>query len=426
MKISEKPTWQDSKKSKSAKGKYPTLKEHIKVDVAIVGGGITGITSAYLLSKAGLKVAVLEAKEDIAADTTMYTTAFITKVIDTSITDLNKMFGAKNARMVWDSGQAAIDLIADIVRKEKIDCEFKRVDYYEYANNPDQFDELEEEQKTSRKLGFLTSVKNGPINFGFKNFGAWQIKNQAKFDPIKYVEALADRAREKGAIIFTNTEVTKIKGKGPLTLETKSARLSADYAIIATYKPFENSLRTFGKKGMYQSYVFEVRLPKGTIKEGLYIDLENPYHYLRLDSYPSHDRLIIGGEDHREEIKMNQGKNFQALEEYLKTIIPGVSYKIIKRWTGPILEPSDGIALIGEVKNHQLIGSAFSGNGMTYSTIAAMVFRDIILKKKNPWIALYNPKRKLKIKRLVRKARDYSEELYHGAIKNSIQQKGEK
>ncbi len=391
----------------------------MEVDVAIVGAGITGVLNAYLLSEAGLSVAVFEAKKEIAADTTMFTTAFITKVIDTGLSELVKIYGAAKTRMIWESGQAAIATIAAIIKKEKIDCEFKRVDYFAYANNIDQFYELEAEYKTARELGFETSLSKR-ASLGFKNFGSWKVPDQAQFDPEKFVLALAKKAQSNGAKFFVDSEVKKIKGKGPLSLGVNQAKVKANYAIIATYKPFGNSLRTFMKKGMYQSYVYEARLPKDTVKEGLYVDLENPYHYLRLDSYPKFDRLIIGGEDHREEIKMSQNKNFEALKKYLESILPDGKYKLTKRWTGPILESSDGIALIGEVKPKQLVASAFSGNGMTYSAISALMFRDIILGTQNPWTKLYDPRRALKLKPILHKARDYTLEMYHGAIQNSF------
>jgi glycine/D-amino acid oxidase-like deaminating enzyme len=96
------------------------------------------------------------------------------------------------------------------------------------------------------------------------------------------------------------------------------------------------------------------------------------------------DIVIVGGEDHREEIKMSEAKNFKALEKYVKEIMQNKPYSITGRWTGPILEPSDGIALMGKTGDHSYIATAFSGNGMTYSTIAGMIMRDLILGKKNP------------------------------------------
>jgi glycine/D-amino acid oxidase-like deaminating enzyme len=122
---------------------------------------------------------------------------------------------------------------------------------------------------------------------------------------------------------------------------------------------------------MYKSYVYEVRIPRGLIKEGTYEDCNNPYHYFRVDRQAKYDRMIIGGEDNRKEIAVDDRKNFKALEEYLTELLKGKRYTIVRKWTGPILEPSDGLALIGKFRSVQLIATAFSGNGMTYSGIAA-------------------------------------------------------
>lgn len=415
MKISEQTSWQQAKQKKN----YPQLKEDISVDVAIIGGGITGITTAYLLSKEGKKVALLEAKDSLGADTTLYTTAFITKVIDTGLEELVKMFGERRTKMVWESGQAAIDLIERIIKKEKIDCDFQKVSYYQYANEDAQFADLESEHNTAEKLGLETSLKkkNG---FAFKNAGYLEIKNQAKFHPIKYVDALAEIAAENGVLIYTKSEVQDYSSGKIITVKTKNAKVKAKQVVIATYKPIK-ILKTFAKKGMYQSFVYEANIPKNLIKEGLYVDVENPYHYFRIDQVKNgkFDKMIIGGEDRREEAKIKDSKNFSSLEDYLESII-GNHYEITKKWTGPILEPSDGLALIGESKPGQFVATAFSGNGMTYSHIAAMMITDMIMGRKNAWAELYDPKRHMKLKTIGRKAMDYTKEFYGGYVKNTF------
>ncbi|GAC1413160.1 MAG: FAD-dependent oxidoreductase [Candidatus Doudnabacteria bacterium] len=415
MKIPEQTSWQDVQSDKA----YPELTGKVEVDVAIIGGGLTGITTAYLLSKAGKKVAIIESKNSLVSETTLLTTAFITKVIDTGLVELVKMYGDKKARMVWESGQAAIELIEQHVKEEKIDCDFKRVSYSIYANREEQFKNLEEEHLTAQRLGQETFLKK-KNSFAFKNAGYLEVPNQAKFHPIKYALALANAAAKNGALIYTNSEVTGYSVGTSINVKTKNGSVKAGKVISAAYKPIK-LLSTFAKKGMYQSFVYEASIPKKMIKEGLYSDVENPYHYFRVDSIKDRDtdRMIIGGEDHREEAKMNDSKNFSALEDYLEYII-GKEYTLLKKWSGPILEPSDGLALIGEGKPNQLVATAFSGNGMTYSHIAAMMFRDLIKGKKNPWTDLYDPKRSLKLKTFGRKAIDFTEEFYGGYVKNTF------
>lgn len=408
-----KTTWEELKKSKSR----PFLDQTVFADVVIVGGGMAGILSAYLLAKEKLKVVVLESKT-LMSGATSYTTAFITQSIDTDLSDQIKIYGSKNTKLIWQSHGQAIDLIEEIVKKEKISCEFKRCSNYAYANTTEDFPYLSDEQKVSERLGLRTrlSRKN---NLNFPNGGYLETKNQAKFHPTKFLQKVIDIAEKNGVKFYENSEVLSLSGKNMITAKTKDGKVIAKQAIVATYKPFNKPRETFLKKGMYVSYVFEVAVPKGMFKEGIYEDMENPYHYFRIDKGDTKDRMIIGGEDHRSELKLSK-KSFKGLEKYLKRIMDGRPYAITKKWTGPILEPSDGLALIGRIRPNQLIATAFSGNGMTYSAITAILLRDILTGQKNNWAKLYDPERIPGPKRLITKGRDYIEELYHGAIKNSL------
>ena len=409
------PTWSDA----VSKKKYPSIPTNCKAEIAIVGGGLVGILSAYMLLKDGHAVTILEAQPNIGTGVTMYTTAFLTKSIDTSLKDMVAIYGARNARMVWESHQSAIELIASIVKTEKIDCEFKRVSNISYANTSEEFKGLEEEYEVIQKLGFSASLKkaNRP---GFKNAGGLELKDQAKFHPIKFLNALTDCVLSMGGNIYTNAEVRKItetENKVVITTANK-AKVIAEQVIVCTYQPIK-SLSTFAKKGQYQTYVFEASIPKGLIAEGLYEDDANPYHYMRVDTGSgTTDRMIIGGEDHRVEIKMDPEKNFAVLEEYLQSILQGAKYKINRKWFGLILEPTDGLPLIGRSTTRQLVATGFSGNGMTYSAIASTVFRDIISRRKNSWIKLYDPTRLPTLKQLAFKGYDYGEEFIGGAAKN--------
>lgn len=173
---------------------------------------------------------------------------------------------------------------------------------------------------------------------------------------------------------------------------------------------------------MYRSYVFELEIPKGRFKEALYEDNSNPYYYFRIDSGKDHDRMIVGGEDHKDIFGSSLSrKSFEALETFVEKILMGERYWIMKKWSGPILEPSDGLPLIGEIAPHCYVATGFSGNGMTYSMISSLLLRDLIVEKRNSWTATYDPKRTLlHPKRLATKARDYIEEFFQGAVKNLL------
>jgi len=383
-------------------------------DVAVIGGGIAGTLSAYLLGNAGKKVVILE-KKDLSEGATARTTAWLNCAIDTDLVSLAGMHGVSGARKIWNSGQEAINLMEKIIEEENIDCDFKRVSSFIYAASPEELEDLKKEHELARKIGFDT-VLHSKKALSWHNQGSLELKNQAKFHPLKFVIGLRKASEKYGVAYYENTEALDIKGRQNLVISTESGEVTARYALIATYNPFNKPKELFAHKGMYISYVFEVQIPKAALPEGLYMDKKNPYHYFRVDSMGENDRLIIGGEDHRKEIPIPPEKNFKALESYLSSLFPSMPYKIIRKWTGPILETIDGlpyIGIYGEDAN-RLVATGFSGNGMTYSAIAAQLLSDIILEKKNPYRSLYSASRKTHLHDFIQKSFDFTGEFFAG------------
>jgi glycine/D-amino acid oxidase-like deaminating enzyme len=404
------------KKTQTKPKGYQKLTQNLEVDVAIVGGGLAGIDTAYHLSETGLSVAVLEAKT-IGSGATSKTTAFLTQIIDTDFTDMVSMFGAAKTKLVWQAHGEAINTIEQIVKKEKIDCNFKRVSNYSFGQTEGDTKTLAEEAKQMKDLGFKVRLHK-QNKFPFEATGALEVPNQGKYYVKPFIDAVAAKAAKNGVQIFENTKVTKISGTKKITITANGKTITAKNVIIATYDPFGNPKPTKFKKGMYVSYVMVLEIPKGKIPEAIYEDMENPYHYFRIDRGGKNDYMTIGGEDNREEIHVSHQKNFKALESFIKDTFPKMKYKIVSRWNGPILEPSDGLPLIGEYEPNKYVLCAFSGNGMTYSMISALVLRDLITGKKNPYTKLFDPKRTPTMKQLAKKGLDYGEEFMRGALKN--------
>jgi glycine/D-amino acid oxidase-like deaminating enzyme len=391
-----------------------------EIDVAIIGGGLTGFLSAYLLSKAGKRVVIVE-KNTIDSGATKYTTAFITQAIDTDYADLIDDLGKDKAKLIADSHKEAIDLIEKIVSDEKIDCAFMRVSNYAYANAEKDFEEdLRDEQDALRAVGIRTELGNK--NLGFIHKGYLEFKNQAKFDVHAFIQALAKILRDRGVMIYEHEEVMNLHVEDEsILVETSQRIIRASYVIAATYEPFHQPLRVFFKKALYVSYVMQVEIPHGIIPVGMYEDTEDPYHYFRIDEQRGKDIMTIGGEDHRNDIPVKSEKNFKALEDYLKCIIPHVKYKKKSRWSGPILEPVDGLAYIGALQDKKIMYAfGFSGNGMTYAAISAQIFTDAVMKRKNRFAELYRADRIPSLKLLATKGRDYGRELIHGAVRNTL------
>lgn len=418
--IVEGSTWDVGVKKPS----FPKLQGVVDVDVAIIGGGITGITAAYFLSKAGKRVALIE-KNTLCTGATGATTAFLTLSVDTDFRNLIKMYGKRKARLIAESHQYAINTVERIVNTNSIKCEFMRCSNYSYAIDTAGIDGLEEEEKAMKQLGIPVHYKRDD-SLNIKNYAYLEIPNQAKFHPLQYLYELARIAVTQGTQIFEKTEAEEIEGLGPYEIKTKQGTLWASQVIVATYTPFDRAL--FFKKAYYTSYVFEAHIPPQIIPERIYEDTRDPYHYFRVDRKGKYDRLIIGGEDHRSDFPIHPSKNFHALQDYLKEAFPNISCKLVRKWEGPIVEPVDGLAFIGPRRDRKIFyATGFSGNGMTYGTLAALICTASILGNKNEklqqFASLYKARRMPTLKQLAYKGIDYSKEMIFGAIRNTFKYK---
>ncbi|MBX4195438.1 FAD-binding oxidoreductase [Candidatus Parcubacteria bacterium] len=396
---------------------FKKLDHNTEADICIIGGGLAGVWSAYLLSKEGKEVILIE-KDKVGRAATLYTTAFITQVIDTDLTDLIEMFGSDRARLSWQAGADAIDQIADFIKYEGIECEFVRLPMCSYSDRKRDLDKLHREAAAATRLGFEAGVSHKPIA-GFENAVSMVVPNQAKYHPMKFFKALVNAAVSSGVKIYEDTEAVEVSGEDPVIVNTKEKNsIKVRDVIVATYEPLNNPKPTHWKKGMYETYVYELELPKGAIPEMMCEDLRNPYHYFRVDDLGDKMRMIAGGEDHRAELKFEESKSFRALKEFIVKTFPKIEYEVVTRWHGGILEPSDGLSLIGEYAPHQYVASAFSGNGMTYSAITGRILTDLIMERGSEYEELYDPKRRLMGKPVLYKFRDYAEEFLGGAVKN--------
>ncbi len=410
---------------------YPKLEGDVAAGVVVIGGGITGILASYLLAKEGKKVVLIE-KDKIGFGATGVTTAFITESLDTRAPELLKGLGALRASLVLDSHEESILLFESIIRSEKIECEFVRTPNYIYATSKKEADTLKEYMAALKTLGRESSFVEKENNMlGFKNEGYLVIQNQAKFHPRKFIAAILERLQKMGVEIYEDTEARDIEhfsDKNASRVKTPHGNIITDWVFAATYEPFQQPLSVYFKKALYTSYVFELEMQKNALVEGIFEDIKNPYHYFRVDQCPEFDRIIVGGEDHRSDLKVNKEKNFQALEDFVAETFHGLSYKIVRGWTGPILESIDGLAYVGELhpNDRVLYAFGFSGNGITYSAIASQIITDKILGRHNAWSSLYDVKRMPDLIMLLEKGIDYSKELFGGAVKNTLKYSGKK
>ncbi len=335
-------------KEESAIPNFSGLQHDIDVDVAVVGGGNTGITAAYLLKREGLKVAVLE-RGKIARVDTGNTTAHLTCITDPSLASLAKTFGETHAQAVWDAGVAAIQKIHEIVHDEKIDCEFSWVPGYihlaDESSEADR-DDLEKSAALAVKFGFEAEILNSiPV---FNRFGV-RFPRQAKFEPLQYVSALAKTIPGDGSHLFENSEVTSFE-ESPMRLKVGEHAVRCSKVIIATdvpltgYTPIVQASLFQTKIAAYTSFAISASISK-TEKAlpALFWDTADPYYYLRIDRSSSGVRAVYGGMDCKTG-QQGEADPFAVLAERLSRMFPGAV--VDHKWSGQIIEAVDGLPYI--------------------------------------------------------------------------------
>jgi glycine/D-amino acid oxidase-like deaminating enzyme/nitrite reductase/ring-hydroxylating ferredoxin subunit len=381
--------WKDS----ATVPRFGSLERDLAVDVAIIGAGITGLTAAYLLKRAGKTVAVIDRQRAGGVDS-MNTTAHLTCVTDADLTTLVKDFGKDHARATWDAGLAAILEIDAIVSREGIDCRFEWVPGYKFAaltaNAEDETPRLQREARLAQELGFdARFLQSVPF---FERPGV-ELDGQARFHPRRYLSALAMLVAGDGSHVFEHTESEEVCDN-PLSVKANGHTIACGYVVIATHTPLMGktnlALATLfqTKLYLYSSYVLGGRVPKGTVPDALFWDTADPYNYLRLDAHRDFDYVIFGGQDHKTGQADDTEARYRALETTLTQILPQL--EITHRWSAQVIETPDGLPYIGETSSRQFAATGYAGNGMTFGTLAGMMARDAVLGRRNPWDQLFD------------------------------------
>jgi len=359
-------------------------------DALIIGGGITGLTTALVLQEKGMKCILAEAHH-IAFGTSGGTTAHLNTLLDTPYYQVEKDFGADAAAHLAVGAREAIDLIEGLVTKYHIDCDFAYKTAYLFAETKEEVEELAQIREANNKVSVVTDWSNTiPVPIAFEK--ALKIEFQAQLHATKYLNALAKAFEENGGVILLHCVVTSLTEDKLITADTSLGTIQASCAVYATHIPPGVNIFSF-RCAPYRSYVMAFTLKTGQYPDGLAYDMKDPYHYFRTHSINGQNYVIAGGYDHKTGHNANTEYVFTELEAYLRKHfdIDIIAYK----WSSQYYSSVDGLPYIGVMPSYDQVYAAtgFGGNGMILGSLAAKTLCALISNDETPYESLFEPGR---------------------------------
>lgn len=368
------------------------LNEDVTADACVVGAGIAGLSVAAELAERGLSVVVLD-RDGLAAGETRRTTAHLTAVLDHRYHRLQRMHGEDGARLAAASHMQAIDAIGRRATHGATDCHFVRTDAHLFDPAGAEPSGLPEEAEAARRAGLqVDECGSGPLPF--RAGACLRFLDQAQVHPLRYAMVLASVVRAAHGRFF-RAEANQFEDGEPTIVRTVQGHaVRARFLVVATDTPVNDRFVIHTKQASYRTYAIAAE-PPDRFPRGLFWDTLDPYHYVRCARVgdPARDALIIGGEDHRTGADDEEAR-FASLEAWARSNVPGLGH-VTDRWSGQVQEPVDGLAYIGRNPGdrHVFVATGFSGNGITYGTIAGRLIADLVFDRPNEWEHLYEPGR---------------------------------
>jgi glycine/D-amino acid oxidase-like deaminating enzyme/nitrite reductase/ring-hydroxylating ferredoxin subunit len=370
---------------------FPALEEPADVDVAVLGAGIAGLTTALLLKNAGLRVAVVE-MDGVSRATTGHTTAKVSAQHGLIYDTLSSKFGQDGARAYAEANVAAVDLVETLVREHRIECDWDRRPAYAYTEQESQVSQIEKEVEAAKTAGLPASYTE-ETDLPWPVKAALRFDDQAQFHPRRYCLALARLIDGDGSRVFEQTRALDVDDGSPCVVKTDRHEVRAAYVVLATHLPFLDRGAFFAKCHPEREYVLGVALEQPAPR-GMYISVEQPTRSVRQHPFDGGELLILGGNSHKTGQDDDTQRHYKALEEFAgeRFAVRSIEY----RWSTQDHMPVDQLPYIGKLRRRSdrlYVATGFKKWGMTSGTIAGVVISDQILGRDNPWSELFNPNR---------------------------------
>ncbi len=377
---------------------YPSLVGELHTDVVIIGAGITGLTSAYLLKKAGFSVAVLE-KDTVGGGTTGRTTGKVTAQHGLIYNELKNTIGDHKTRLYADLAKASVDMVDKIVHAEKIACDWERDDNYVFTADPDQLQNFKTEAAVAEELG-LPATFTTASGLPFEIKGAVKFSGQGKFNSQQYVLGLARAVHGEGSYVYEASKVTSIRDGNPCSVKTSNGKIIAKHTIVATNVPTLPLMA----RGTYcaleyptESYIVAAEYDKPI--SGMYISPDSNHYSILPVQVGEKNMLLIGGGGHLSGLRGSKKWRFSKLQKYAEQQfgMTDISYK----WSDRDYIAYDKIPLIGKLypwSKNLYVATAFKKWGLSGGTMAAMMLAEVIANKDSKYLQVFSPQRSGPIK----------------------------
>jgi glycine/D-amino acid oxidase-like deaminating enzyme/nitrite reductase/ring-hydroxylating ferredoxin subunit len=366
---------------------YPELEAELDVDVAVLGAGITGLTTALLLKREGARVAVVEAAR-VGGGTTGCTTAKVSALQSTIYSTITSRHGDDAAATYAEASLAGVEQVATLAEEEEIDCDLERRPAFTYAATEDELSAVEEEAEAAQRAGIAAAL-TGNIDLPYPVSGAVRLDGQLQFHPVRYAHGLAAAVDGDGSLVFERTRALGLDDGTPCRVRTTGGTITASQVVVATHYPMLDRGLYFARLKAQRSYCIAVRADS-SLPAGMSISAGTPTRSVR--SHREH--LIVGGEGHDTGARGASVERFERLEQFARAHwdVDAIEY----RWSAQDPSSYDHLPLVGHYtpfSSRVLVASGFMKWGLSSGTFAAMILRDLVAGRDNPWARSFSPNR---------------------------------
>ena len=370
---------------------YAPLDTNIDVDTAVIGGGVAGLTAALALSRAGQSVAVIEAAH-VGTGVTGHTTGKVTSLHRLVYTEITGRHGPDAARSYGQANQAAVEHIARVVSDEGIDCGFRRVPNFTYAETDEALSLVRGEAALAARLGLPSVFTTGvPLPFPVK--GAVRFDNQAQLHAVRYVQGLARAVDCAGSFVFEESRALALRDGTPVVVETERGSVRARDVIVATNVPFGDKGSFAARYILHRSYLVASRTGPVPL-EGTYISVEEPMRSILTVDVDGASYVLAGGEGHRAEDSGDTAERYRRLTAFSRDRLG--THEPVFRWSTQDSISVDGLPYVGLMSpdsTHIHVITGLRKWGLTNGTAAALILADTLSGRANPWARVFDSNR---------------------------------